>query len=280
MSNVEPKVVLIVMLCKTRSGFSRTMVDLSREFGDAYICADVTYQHVGLLAFAVSRVQPLASLCAVRSDEAKRASELEQLRKLASGAELPRRRRVGKQTAGQAGPAGNTRPQTSSGQVAHPQESDESGQDDRSDGVAPAQSEDGVGICSSSSSEAGGHVASPHLEALAEAGDDALAAQPVTDADAPDPLPQRPRVDQSSGRVFGPSGSYWGRISVLRPGLSSEALSVYCSFHGCSVCKRMSSGVPSQAALLKWLEEGQELPRGRVPALQRRHKAMFFVPEA
>ncbi len=63
-------------------------MNLCREFSESFICADVTYHHVGLLALKVSGVQDLASLFAERSDEAKRAAEVERLRKLASGAEV------------------------------------------------------------------------------------------------------------------------------------------------------------------------------------------------
>ena len=67
-------------------------MDLSRKFGHCLICADVTYQHIGLLALEMSRVQELTSLCAQRSDQAKQGAGVERLRKLASGVEVPRRR--------------------------------------------------------------------------------------------------------------------------------------------------------------------------------------------
>ena len=68
-----------------------------------------------------------------------------------------------------------------------------------------------------------------------------------TDPVVPDPaVPEEaevqdpgPRMDEGTGRVYAPDGLYLGRISVLRPGQSSEALSVDCSAHGRVVCKAM-----------------------------------------
>ena len=44
-------------------------------------------------------------------------------------------------------------------------------------------------------------------------------------------VPLGPRVDAATGRVLGPDGTYWGKISVLRPGQRNECLSVYCGLH-------------------------------------------------
>ena len=47
------------------------------------------------------------------------------------------------------------------------------------------------------------------------------------------PLAAPPPHIEPSGKVIGPDGSYWGKISVLRMGAPNEALSVYCGRHGC-----------------------------------------------
>jgi hypothetical protein len=228
--------------------FPRMMMDLSGKFGHSFICADITYQHIGLLALEMSRVQELTSLCAQRSDQAKQAAEVERLRRLASGVEVPRRR------ARQAGPARKRRSPTMSNSAA------EIAAHSEVESEASARCEDGVGNGSSPSS-------------CSEAGDGDAPMPPSPDVEGP----ASPAVN-AAGRVFGPDGNYWGKISVIRAGQVTEALSVYCSLHGCSVCKRMDKGVPTQAAILRWFEEGRNVPAGRTPALQRKHKELFPAP--
>ena len=65
-----------------------------------------------------------------------------------------------------------------------------------------------------------------------------------------------------------------GRISVIRPGEPSEALSVYCRLHGCMISKRILQA-PDTQDIFKWYEQGYGIPKGRTPALQTRHKAVF-----
>ena len=223
-------------------------MDLSCKFGHSFICADITYQHIGLLALELSRVQELTSLCAQRSDQAKQAAEVERLRRLASGVELPLRR------ARQAGHARKRRSPTMSNSAA------EIAAHSEVESEASARCIDGFGNGSSPSS-------------CSEADDGDAPMPPSPDVEGP----ASPTAN-AAGRVFGPDGSYWGKISVIRPGQATEALSVYCSLHGCSVCKRMDKGVPTQAAILRWFEEGRNVPAGRVPSLQRKHKELFPAP--
>ena len=187
--------------------FSRMMMDLSRKFGHCLICADVTYQHIGLLALEMSRVQELTSLCAQRSDQAKQGAGVERLRKLASGVEVPRRRARPRQAV----PARKRRSPTISNSAAEIAAAAHS----EVESEAPARCEDGVGNGSSPSS-------------FSEACDGDALMPPSPDVEGP----ASPAVN-AAGRVFGPDGNYWCKITVIRPGQRTEALSVYCSLHGC-----------------------------------------------
>ena len=97
------------------------------------------------------------------------------------------------------------------------------------------------------------------------------------DDDPPEP-PAGPFM-KDDGTVCGPDETPWGRVSVIRPGALDESLSVYCRMHGCTVCKRISRGVPSQAAIVRWFQRGQAMPRGRTAYLQNAHKRSFPSPE-
>ncbi len=66
-----------------------------------------------------------------------------------------------------------------------------------------------------------------------------------------------------------------GRISYLRPGQANASLSIYCAWHGCKICKPVHRGIPSDAAIVKWLLDGEKLPRGKSAAQQGPHRRMF-----
>ena len=78
------------------------------------------------------------------------------------------------------------------------------------------------------------------------------------------------------GRVFA-AEAYIGRISIIKPGTRQEALSVYCSRHGCTVCKS-TRAAPGHDEVLAWFVQGLALPKGRTPAFKRRHLDLFPRP--
>lgn len=143
----------------------------------------------------------------------------------------------------------------------------------------------GLGPVSSASSSSSSSTTSSWLGPLLESGldqDHELQHAPAAaDADGqppappvpPDP-PLGPRHDPESGRVYGPDGDYWGRVTIIRPGQASESISFYCSRHGCTVCKRVTAS-PCLEEILAWFSSGQSVPRGRTKTLQSHHKAKW-----
>jgi hypothetical protein len=108
-----------------------------------------------------------------------------------------------------------------------------------------------------------------------------------TDADSVDQMCGDSEPDESEGMFFDQdTGRVWtappntegreflGIISVIKSNTPQEAMSVYCSSHGCSVMKRMHA-CRSHDALLSWFAEGQSIPTGRSAGLQGKHKGKF-----
>lgn len=93
--------------------------------------------------------------------------------------------------------------------------------------------------------------------------------------DAPD-VPDLPHYDLGSGRVTSRDDppEPLGRISLIKVGTPQEAVSVYCRRHGCSFMKGCRVA-PSNDDMLAWFRAGMEIPKGRDPALQTRHKRLF-----
>ena len=63
----------------------------------------------------------------------------------------------------------------------------------------------------------------------------------------------------------------WGRVTVVREGQPSEALSCYCRAHGCSILRR-TRDAPDWPDILNWFTFGQTVPAGRTPTLRLRHE--------
>lgn len=233
------------------------MVRLANDFPGNLISADVCYTQVGLMSYRVETIRDISDLLAERVAASKRKAELEQIRRLAAGeavgrrAKRPKRARDGKGKGGKKRDKGDKH-DSHDGGSAHDASGSDGGIDE--EGRGSDEDDDGVedpGVDGHSSRD----------------GDD-------DDSDASSEQPPGPRVEPS-GRVKGPDGEYLGRISVMRVGAPTEALSVYCGRHGCSVCIRVSRGVPSQAAILRWFQAGLALPRDRSAHTQRVHKDSF-----
>jgi hypothetical protein len=111
--------------------------------------------------------------------------------------------------------------------------------------------------------------------------EDALADQEAMADALADAPPPRVIYDRVAGRIYEndgrPNPKYLGRISIVKPGLAAEAFSLYCTMHGCSVMKRMVHA-PSDEAIVKWFEDGLDLPAGRSAFLQSSHKRMLALP--
>lgn len=84
-----------------------------------------------------------------------------------------------------------------------------------------------------------------------------------------------PIVDMA-GQVRNPkdASDVWGRISVVREGQPSEAVSIYCRRHGCSIMKRTKDAIAVER-VLQWFLLGQSVPTDRSAAAQNHHKKLF-----
>ena len=90
-----------------------------------------------------------------------------------------------------------------------------------------------------------------------------------------DPDAGLPILDME-GQVHNP-GNYadiWGKISIIREGLPGEAMSVYCRRHGCSFVKSTKDAIATPD-VLRWFLLGQDLPKDRSAATQRRQKLIL-----
>ena len=65
-----------------------------------------------------------------------------------------------------------------------------------------------------------------------------------------------------------------GRITILRRGTAGVCVSIYCRMHQHSICKT-SSRCPAHEDIIQWFRAGLDVPSGKAPALQSRHKLMF-----
>lgn len=232
------------------------MDTLSRSLGEKYVVYDVCYSQVGLLSYRVDELRDMTSLIKELEKSASLSRQMRKFDKLARGEE-PQRKPKRQRTASAA--ANKVRRKKA--------DNDKS---DEPSGLIPASS--GSSSSSSSSRESEGFEFEPvpgdmACDFVGEAGADG---PPL----APPAAPQGPRYDQASGRAYGPDGTSWGRITVIRPGEASEAISVYCNRHGCQLCKRVAAA-PGHSEILAWFTAGQTVPAGRKSALQSHHKARW-----
>ena len=224
------------------------MVELSDDFAEDCICWVVCYTQVGLLSYTIQTTRDLMEVIRDNAGVTRKPSEIDQIGKLMGNTEVAAQRR------------------TTGARMSKKARADTQGcATGCKEAVEASEPDRGLESGSSSSQED-------------------LPEEPVhmahTDPPGPEEaavLPQDPgpRFDAGTGRVFASDGLYLGRISVVRPGQNSEALSVYCSAHGCTVCKSMRKGVPSTSSLINWLAAGRDMPVGRQAGFQRTHKRSF-----
>lgn len=258
---------------------------LARAWHDLF-CAELNTVPVGLLSFRVDSVSDFGAFLAQQKAARQEVAELERLKRLTAAVDAPKRRRrqgsargrsvkgKAKARAGKAGKKASLEPSA----APEPRDEDDGrvASEAESSGSDSETSDIGVRGASSSSSDA--EEDAQEAPGAQSAGPEP---QPARSAQQPEGLaPARPappvlQIDPRTGRVTNERGAYVGRISVIRAGKPSESLSVYCSLHGCSVCKSMARGVPSQAAILQWFCAGFDVPLGRQTSSQNRHKAMF-----
>ena len=251
------------------------MAALSAAFAD-YTAWHISYHQVGLLRYEVEGLEDLSAIAArARADRAF-ARDMAKLNKLAAGTELTRKKRKGcgagggkkldgsgdgggkKLKGSHAGPPGDV----DGFEVPEGDSADEShGFDD--DGPLG-----GSELHFSDEESVHGAVA----DGIGDEDEPPLAAPLEPPPDAPAP---RPRIDFSTGRALGPDGEYWGRATLVRQGQKSESLCIYCSRHGCNICKRVAAGVPGTEEILDWFVAGQAMPKGRLPGLVTRHKSLW-----
>ncbi len=258
------------------------MLESSQTHGGDYVELNVSYTQVGLLAYQVSRLDNLEDLIKVSKEAQAKDKELKRMMQLATG-ELPVRKRASTSKAGKRPPAKRIRRPMKGKPDPGDAESEEVAADlppevlDDEAGPASDSASDGDSVASSGFEHDDGLGGEPGAEpVLAPAVVDrgSIAADRAVDIEPPPAPPPPPYTfNPGSGRVEGPGSVYWGRISIIKPGLPVESLSVYCSQHGCAICKRVTSGVPGQAEILKWIADGRDLPKGK--AYQARHKAMW-----
>jgi hypothetical protein len=252
----------------------------SRPVG--YVTLHVNYRQVGLLDYAVESFEDMDALLEHVAKERVAAREMRKLEKLAKG-DLPQLRKP-RQRAGAKGKAkGKAK---SKSKATQPKKKLEGGDDD---GDA-ADSDDGNASSSGSSSSPSSGTKSTgstsssssvlDVDDVAPAPPEppppppALASSSSSSSPPAAPLGGRSLLfDERSGRVTLPSGAYVGRISVVHPGTRAEALSVYCSRHGCSICKRVTAKLPGHNEVLQWLFDGLALPKGK--EYQTRHKSTW-----
>lgn len=245
------------------------MDSLSQSLGENYIAYDICYSQTGLLSYRIDELKDLSSLVRELEASAALSREMKKLSKLARGEEPPRKRK--RQRA--AAPAGSRAPRKKADNDEDKPEKPENADKDEGESSSASSSSS-----SSTSSDGPDDVAPEGAAGDVAAEAAAGAAEAAAGAEGPPPLPPAPPLgptyDPAIGRAHGPGGQYWGRVTVIRPGQISEAISVYCGRHGCSVVKRVTAS-PGQDEILAWFVAGQSVPAGRTSTLQSHHKQLW-----
>ena len=81
------------------------------------------------------------------------------------------------------------------------------------------------------------------------------------------------RWSPSDYQVRDATGNIIGRIKPMRVGAPSEAISVYCRHHGCSVPLRRTANSLSQTQIIQWFADGVQLGKGR--EFRTKHQNMY-----
>lgn len=229
----------------------------ARESAD-YVALDISYVYEGLLAYKVEKVDDLHQMAAEQRRANARSREDAKVKKFAEGFEGGAPQRPRSKSKGAGAPA---------------KERARKAAPDAKDHGMDSGTDDCMSIASGSAdSDFAGIVEAGVDEPSDCRGDEGRDHDPPVE---PPPPPLPCRHDSTSGRVYGPGGAYWGRVSIVRPGQRSESLSVYCSRHGCTICKRVSANLPGLHEILKWFADGQSVPAGRTSGLQSHHKQMW-----
>ena len=225
----------------------------ARESAD-YVALDVSYVYEGLLAYKVEKVDDLHQLATEQRRADARSREDAKVKKFAEGSNGGPPRRLRSKTPKVRACKNNG---TTDGYTSTASSNNDSDFADIANdiGAYDSNGQDLTDCIGGAGRDRGDEVQSPPAEI------------------PPPPLPCR--HDSSSGRVYGPDGAYWGRVSIVRPGQPSESISVYCSRHGCTICKRVSGNIPGHREILKWFMDGQSVPAGRASGLQSRHKQLW-----
>ena len=86
------------------------------------------------------------------------------------------------------------------------------------------------------------------------------------------------RMDPGTGRALDGDGHYLGRVPVVRRGTPREVISLYCSRQGCSIMMPVTRA-PAHDVIVRWFEDGLQLPAARTPARQHDHMNMLGRPQ-
>lgn len=261
-----------------------TNIDLIWKWQEsqAQVALRVKYKQVGLAAFEVEAVEDLHEAEAQHARERAAANAANAVANAMAGLDRPAQRQA--RQAGEPGPRAARRQELDGGDAGEAEALAGDGVDamdalDAHINEDPELQEQQAG--EDNLDELQGLIpAEAMAEMVAEAAAEGV--QPEASDDDDDDgeeeegaLLELPMMD-ANGQVRNPSDAedIWGRISLIKEGTRQEAFSVYCRRHGCTIMRSVGK-VPPQREMLKWFLEGQDIPRGREAALQRRHKTMF-----
>ncbi len=93
------------------------------------------------------------------------------------------------------------------------------------------------------------------------------------EADAREALDRELRWSATDYQVRDAASEIIGRIKPVRQGERSEAISVYCRHHGCTVPLKRTAASLSQAQIVQWFADGVQFGRGN--EFRERHQNMY-----
>jgi hypothetical protein len=217
----------------------------------------LVYRQVGLTAFTILGIDDCSKLESDFALARRRDAEVKKLATLAKDVEAAPRRKRRKSDDGDHGP----RPK--GGDADH--------------GLPDVDAEEVGGLF-----EVGSEISLQDVEE-GMLDEDALADAELMADVPPDAPPPRVIFDRVAGRLYEndgqPKPNYLGRVSIVNEGTTKEAFSIYCTRHGCSIMKRIKHA-PNDDAIVKWFEDGLDMPKGHSAFLQSNHKGMLALPGA